>query len=294
MNDVAQLMRAANPVPDSQAALTDDEFNALLLLTQSRSGNVEVQELTKPVEPKKKQRRGWLVAAAAFAAVIVVIGAAMFLANPAEEVPPATTPSTTQAVTPTTVAAIEEGTATTVVQVVEAEPVMTPEVLALIGDYEAAFSASDEAAFRAIHSEDARTVDPSNVGGNSITLDRMVDEMMNLRVQESTLEIEGCTATSSGARCDFVYSGVVEDALFDGSITNSVALRIESGRISEHGLTVQSVQGDPWQQVLDWVEENFPEDREEMVLPNLRDILAYEDSELWLEYAPLWAEAGRP
>ena len=105
MSDVAQLMRAANPVPDTGAALPEDDFKALLLLTQSRSGNVEVQELTKPTEPEKNHRRGWLVAAAAFAAVIVVIGAAMLLGNQAVELPPATIPPTTQAVTPTTEAA---------------------------------------------------------------------------------------------------------------------------------------------------------------------------------------------
>jgi len=38
----------------------------------------------------------------------------------------------------------------------------------------------------------------------------------------------------------------------------------------------------------------IPEDREDMILPMLYDVLASEDSELWLKYAPLWAEAGRP
>jgi hypothetical protein len=103
MSDIAQMMRAANPVHDPDAALTNDEFDALLLLTQSRSGNVEAQEQTKQVEPEKRDRRGWLVATAAFAAVVVLLGAVMLLGNNAEELPPAvTTPPTTQAVAPTT------------------------------------------------------------------------------------------------------------------------------------------------------------------------------------------------
>jgi len=93
MSDVAQLMRAANPVPDSEVALPNDEFDALLLLTQSRSGNVDVQQLTKPVEPEKKQRSGWLVAAAAFAVVIVFVGVVMLLAKTAENLPPVTEPA---------------------------------------------------------------------------------------------------------------------------------------------------------------------------------------------------------
>jgi hypothetical protein len=90
MSDVAQLMRAANPVPDSEAVLPNDEFDALLLLTQSRSGNVDVQQLTKPVEPEKKQRSGWLIAAASFAVVILFVGVVMLLANTAENMPPVT------------------------------------------------------------------------------------------------------------------------------------------------------------------------------------------------------------
>ncbi len=94
MSDVAQLMRAANPVPDSEAVLPNDEFDALLLLTQSRSGNVDVQQLTKPVEPEKKQRSGWLIAAASFAVVILFVGVVMLLANTAENMPPVTESTT--------------------------------------------------------------------------------------------------------------------------------------------------------------------------------------------------------
>jgi len=299
MNDIAQLMRAANPVPDSEAALTDDEFDALLLLTQARSGNMDVQQLEKPVEPEKRQRSGWLVAAVAFAVVIVFVGVAMLLARPAAETPPATTPPTTEALTPTTQAApptTEAASPTTVAPVVEAEPVMTDEILALLTNYEAAFNNADAAAFRALFTPDARFVQERNPG-NTVSVDRLVGEMVNLRRQESTLALVDCTATSYGARCKFVYSGAVETALFYGPATNTIALYIDGGQITELGLRATSLPGvipDPWQQVLDWVEENFPEDREDMISPMINDILASEDSELWLKYAPLWQEAGRP
>lgn len=93
MNDVGQLIRDANPIQGDPSLLADDEFEALLLLAQTRSGNVDVQDLTKPVESEKKQRNGWLVAAVAFAVVILFVGAAMLLARPADEQPAATTPT---------------------------------------------------------------------------------------------------------------------------------------------------------------------------------------------------------
>jgi len=95
MNDVGQLIRDANPIQGDPSLLGDDEFEALLLLAQTRSGNVDVQDLTKPVEAEKKQRNGWLVAVVAFAVVILFVGAAMLVASPAEEQPAATTPPTT-------------------------------------------------------------------------------------------------------------------------------------------------------------------------------------------------------
>jgi hypothetical protein len=108
MNDVGQLIRDANPIQGEPSLLADDELNALLLLAQTRSGNVDVQEVTKTVEPQKKRWNGWLIAAAAFAVVILFAGAAMLFAGPSSELPPATTPPTTQAAPTTTEAAVVE------------------------------------------------------------------------------------------------------------------------------------------------------------------------------------------
>ena len=63
MRDVVELMRAANPVPDPDGALSADELDALLLLTQTRSGTMDTRQLQTPVEPRKKKYGGWLVAA---------------------------------------------------------------------------------------------------------------------------------------------------------------------------------------------------------------------------------------
>ena len=85
MSDIAQLMRAANPVPDPAAALTHDELNALLLLTRTRSGNMDVKSPETRGRQEKNQHRGWLVAAATFAVILVVAGIGLMVANQSDE-----------------------------------------------------------------------------------------------------------------------------------------------------------------------------------------------------------------
>lgn len=85
MSDIAQLMRAANPVPDPATALTNDELNALLLLTQTRSGNMDVKSPETPGGQEKKEYRGLLVAAATFAVIVVVAGIGLMVANQSDE-----------------------------------------------------------------------------------------------------------------------------------------------------------------------------------------------------------------
>jgi len=200
MSDVVQLMRAANPVPDSEAALPNDEFDALLLLTQSRSRNVDVQELTKPVEPEKTQRSGWLVAAAAFAVVIVAIGAAMLLSSPADELPPATTPPTTQALTPTT----EASPSTTVAAELPPPEVIAPQV-------DAAAAAFVEAMISELNGGDfvaaGARVASSEAFPSTPSPDSLADDIANrfhLWVEmESVLTVEECLTPSSGTtRCE--------------------------------------------------------------------------------------------
>ena len=103
MSNVSELIRSANPVPEPNP-LSDDEVNAVLTLTLTRSGDMDVKEIVTPVEPDKPKWNGWLVAAASFGVVVLVAGLALLLTrSTTEELPPASTP-TTAAVNQTTVA----------------------------------------------------------------------------------------------------------------------------------------------------------------------------------------------
>ena len=66
-------------------------------------------------------------------------------------------------------------------------------MVAFLESYEAVFNNADEVAFRALHTADARLVFEFNPG-NNVTLDRLVEEMLNLRRQETILTIEDCIA----------------------------------------------------------------------------------------------------
>lgn len=287
MSDIVQLMRTANPVPDSDAALTNDEFDALLLLTQSRSGNVDVQELTKPVEPEKKQRSGWLVAAAAFAVVMLIVGAAMLLANPTDELPPATTPPTTQAAPPTTQAAtpttvVEAATPTTVAEV---QDVVSSEDQLVLDEYVTAFNASDEGAILALMSPSAKV-------RSFAIFDALPEVWSNELAWRWALNerwaLGGCKTSFGAVQCDVTVTGGwasslgAQDAVLRVIITDGV---ISSLTLKEDLAVLVPYAAD----MLAWVEAEHPESLSIMVhaggdprAPKLTE----ESIALWVELVP--------
>jgi plastocyanin len=119
MSNVSELIRSANPVPETNP-LSDDEVNAVLTLTLTRSGDMDVQEIMTPVEADKPRWSGWRVAAASFGVVVFVAGLALLLTrSTTEELPPATTPTTIAvdaAPTSTTSAVVQAGPVTVEVE----------------------------------------------------------------------------------------------------------------------------------------------------------------------------------
>lgn len=98
-----------------------------------------------PLAFQRTGQRGWIVAAAAFAVVMIVIGAAMLFAQPADDLPPATTPPTTQTVTPTTQATppTTQPAAPTTVAAAAETPVVDPGTLAWLDAYITELNAGD-------------------------------------------------------------------------------------------------------------------------------------------------------
>jgi len=295
MSDIVTMMQAANPVPDSKAALTDDEFNALLLLTQSRSGNVDVQELTKPVEPEKKSRnRGWLVAAAAFAVVIVALGATLLLGRSATDLEPAA-PPTTQAAPPTTVAATP-----TTVPVVEEETVEAPPTTvaaaddavsaddqAIIDEYITAFNAADADTIMALMSPSAKVRSftlfdsPPDVWRSELAWRWALDEQW---------AIDGCSPSFGAVVCQLTVTGGWADAL--GAQDAVLRLIITDGVFTSLSLNEDLPVLIPYGFGLaDWIAAEHPAELDlmltagnEPMAPRLSD----ESIALWVELLPEW------
>jgi hypothetical protein len=295
MSDIAELMRAANPIPDPETALTADEFGALLLLTNTRSGNVDVQQLTKPAEPEHKQRRGWLVAAAAFAVAIVFVGAAMLLARPAAELPPATTPPTTEAVPPTTQAAppttqaaveeqVVESTATTAAPANEA---LSAEEEAFVEEFVAAFNAADETAFLALSSP---SVEVSTGIRFNAGIDRWTDEVRWRWALQQQWEVESCKIWYSAINCQLSITGD-DPPYINGPLSAVARLIVTDGVVTS--LTLNEDQGAIIANVgafYDWVEINHSEKLDLIRSGGVpgAPILTAESIAILQELLPLW------
>lgn len=208
-----------------------------------------------------------------------------------------TVPETTSTTVPPTTLA--ETTTTTVA---EAKPVVSEELLALLDTYETAYNTGDETAFRSLFAADFSSANPNDTGTRQ-TVEERIAWMTNSQIQESTLSIERCIPTSYGAQCQFVHSGVVEDAIYFGSLINTVQVYAEDDKITQMLITYQptyELQVKHGQQVLDWVAENYPDDRPNMsiiaigIVNDQHGQDPVEVVELWTKYAPLWADAGRP
>lgn len=295
MSDIAQLMRAANPVPDPESALTADEFDALLVLTHTRSGNVDVQQLTKPADPEHKQRRGWLIAAATFAVVVILVGATMLLTRPAAELPPATTPPTTQALPPTTQAAPPTTQAAVEEQVVEstattaapADEALSAEEEAFVEEFVAAFNAADETAFLALFSP---SVKASTSISADVGIDRWTDEVRWRWALQQQWEVENCKILFSAINCQLSITGD-DPPYINGPLKAVMRLIVTDGVVTS--LTLNEDMGAVTANVgafYSWVEINHPEKLDLIRRKGVPGppILTEESIAILQELLPLW------
>jgi hypothetical protein len=285
MNNVEQMISDANPIQGEPELLSNDELDALLLLAKTRSGIVDVQEPTKPVEPEKKDRRGWLVAAVAFAVVFVLVGAAMLLSSPADDTPPATTPPTTAAAPTTTVTAVEE-TPTTIVAVVSDVETAT------IAAFETAWNDGDEDATRVLFAPGAVFENPILFDGADV--DRLLRYSAGQRTMGTELSIDGCAPSGENVICTAEFDGLVPIAMNFVPWRDRYIFSFEDGQITHIKVScIICWDGDADERLRAWVKTVDPTALATLTFAyNLPE--TEEKAAAWLEWAPKWQEAGRP
>lgn len=307
MSDIVQMMRSANPVLDTRTALADAEFDALLLLTQTRSGNVDIQELTRPVEPeKKRQRSGWLIAAVSFTVVIVFAMAAVLLSRPSNEIPPASSATDTEgAVEPVgEVVAVEDPKDGSGGTEVDSNVALTDSQQAFVEEFISAFNAGANAPypgdferFLGYFDPDAvirTTVSAFNMSGPLAAVDvatyRSIlafHAAMNMKIETAACHEDfGVIVCRAGITSDR-YTGV------DGPVESSVRIIASDGLVKSFSLPENpAVTNVGLGSFFDWVRENHPGSIFLMRADNGSGVgtpkVTEESINLWLELLPLY------
>ncbi|MGI9667128.1 MAG: hypothetical protein ACR2N2_08515 [Acidimicrobiia bacterium] len=298
-------LRAANPAPDTRLLRDEsDDLNVLLADTWQRSTSVQTHEPQKVEDTPSTRRRGWLVAAAA-AIVVAVLGAAAFLLAPGdglEPVAPSTTtsvdaaPPTTVATPPTTSV---EATPTTIVGVAAESdgPVLTEVQVAFIENYETVVNGRDSAAFADLFDPSAYRVH-SSANQLTFSLEGMVEEAGHAWNQETTFSLSECEPSASGIACLTNRSGPVEEALAGGPVESRNVYSLDpDGKILKIVVGATMFDDRPDQAFRAWLTATHPEEAAGLVPNSDREVygaFVYDDSELYLEWAPVWADLGQP
>ena len=95
MTDIGLVVRSANPIPADSQQLTEDELDAVLLLAQHRSGDMDTKERTDTVASPGSRGRNIAIAVGAFAVAVGAVAILVFAGGSTEGVPPATSPTDT-------------------------------------------------------------------------------------------------------------------------------------------------------------------------------------------------------
>lgn len=159
--------------------------------------------------------------------------------------------------------------------------------------YESAFNAGDAQGMSESLSDDlVRTefLEP----GLTLGAAGLVAEAQDLHAQGTTLRVSECVVEAEALRCTFTYSGVVPSALFQGDAVYTERIEVTDGSISGWESRCAICPGiDMHDAVVAWVATQDPDAALLMGsqwYPKVTD----GDPLLWLEWAPKWAEAGRP
>lgn len=307
MNEVGQLIRDANPIQGDPSVLADDELDALLLLARARSGTMDIQELTRPVEPeKKRQRSGWLIAAVSFAVVIVFAMAAVLLSRPSNEIPPASSATDTEsAVEPVVeVVAVEDPKDGSGGTEVDSNVALTDSQQAFVEEFISAFNAGASAPYPGDFERFLGYFDPDAVIRTAVSAFNMRGPLaevdvakyrsilafhgaMNMKIEVAACHEDfGVMVCRVGLTSDR-YTGV------DGPVESSVRITASDGLVKSFSLSENNaVTNVGLGAFFDWVRENHPGSIFLMRADNGSGVgtpkVTEESINLWLELLPLY------
>ena len=173
---------------------------------------------------------------------------------------------------------------------------LTDRDAAFVAEYERIVNSGDRDAFVALFAPGAGRLWSAE---NPIVIlaERLADEMTGLLVRETTTSLDECRSIGSSVRCTVEFSGPVEQALYGGPLSGPYSfLLTDDGLIEEirgnDGSFAPALEAGG--RFLSWMRDEHPDVYAQMVPIGSRELLAESDAELWLEWAPRWAEAGRP
>jgi hypothetical protein len=132
----------------------------------------------------------------------------------------------------------------------------------------------------------------------TFSLARLLEEAEHLWNQKSTVTLSECKASTTGVSCLTTRNGPVEDALFGGPFASrNVYTLTNDTKIVKIAVGLTTFDGRTDQAFRQWLTATHP-DVAESLTPNsergLYEAFAYDDSEIYLEWAPIWAELGQP
>jgi len=198
--------------------------------------------------------------------------------------------------TSVTTAPPTEATPTTSLQEAEG-PVMTPAKEAFVERYNDVVNGGDTEAFTALFDSGATRIHNA-APSLSYSLERMIEEAQHLWNQESVITLTECTATLSGVSCLAERTGPVETAFGEESFKSRNVYSLSTdGTITEIRVGATNFDGRLDVAFREWLRATHPDVAEGLVPDSSRGLyeaVAYDDSEIYLEWAPVWADLGRP
>jgi hypothetical protein len=168
--------------------------------------------------------------------------------------------------------------------------------LKLLNQYESAFNDGDTEAL-------ATLLSPAFVHGfpedGNISHDRetWVELEGREHAQRTRMTVSECQSLPSGAQCVFVLDGPVQQALFRAPMLIRHKIGVSDGLIVQfEGVCTNCgpIVDTPNDKVIAWVRGIAPDDADLMGMLITGYLPNDEAPLLWLKYAPLWDEAGRP